>query len=109
MELEHIEPEAFLLIVKYCTKIKSSTIGYPYILAVARDFARDGLKTLEAVEQKFVEQEKNSKEIKQLLDALGLKREADIDERNLYIKWTNKFGFTHGVVIQIAKTLKKKG
>ena len=109
MEIEHIEPEAFLLIANYCTKIKSRSIGYPYILAVARDFARDGLKTLEAVEQKFVEQEKNSKEIKQLLDALGLKREADIDERNLYIKWTNKFGFTHGVVIQIAKTLKKKG
>ena len=109
MEMEHIEPEAFLLLVRYCTKIKSNTIGYPYIIAVARDFAREGLKTIEAVEQKFLEQEKNSTEVKQVLAALGLKREADIDERNLYIKWTTKFGFSHGVVIDVAKSLQKKG
>lgn len=109
IESDHFEPEALLLIAKYCTSIKNNAIGYPYILAVARDFARDGLKTFEAVEQKFLEQESNSKEIKQILDALGLKRAADIDERNQYIKWTNKFGFSHGVILEVAKTLKKKG
>ena len=109
IEVYHFEPEAIVLIAKYCTQIKTSAIGYPYILAVARSFANDGLKTVEAVENKFLEQEMNSKEIKQVLDALGLKREADIDERNLYSKWTNSFGFTQGVVVQIAKTLKKRG
>ena len=109
IETYHFEPEALILIARYCTAIKTSSIGYPYILAVAKDFARDGLKTVETVEQKFVEQEKSTKEIKQILDSLGLKREADIDERNLYLKWTNSFGFTHGVILAVAKTLKKKG
>lgn len=109
IEIHHFEPEALVLIARYCTTIKSTSIGYSYILAVARDFARDGLKTVETVEQKFIEQEKSTKEIKQILDSLGLKREADIDERNLYLKWTNSFGFTHGVVLAVAKTLKKKG
>ena len=109
IEVYHFEPEALVLIAKYCTKIKSTAIGYPYILAVAKDFARDGLKTIETVEQKFMEQEKSTQEIKQILSALGLKREADIDERNLYLKWTNSFGFTHGTVVSVAKTLNKKG
>ena len=46
-------------------------------------------------------------EIKEVLKALGLKRESDIDERNLYLKWTNTLGFTHGVIVEVAKTVKK--
>jgi len=109
IETYHFEPEALIMIARYCTKIKSSSIGYPYILAVARNFANDGLKTIEAVEQKFLEQEQNSDEIKRVLTALGLKREADIEERNLYLKWNNNFGFTNGTIVEVAKSLKKKG
>lgn len=109
IETYHFEPEALVLIAGYCAKIKSSSIGYPYILAVARSFANDGIKTTEAVEQKLLEQEQNSEEIKRVLSALGLKREADIEERNLYLKWNNSFGFTNGTIVAVAKTLKKKG
>lgn len=109
IEVYHFEPEAILLLANYCVKLKSNSIGYPYILAVARSFAADGLKTYEAIEQKIIEQENSSKEIKQVLSALGLKRDADIDERNLYMKWTNKFGFTQGVIVDIAKTQKHRG
>ena len=109
IEVYHFEPAALILIAQYCTKIKNNSIGYPYIVAVARDFARQGIKTVSLVESKFLEQEKSSQEIKQVLDALGLKREADIEERNLYLKWINVLGFTHGVVLEVAKLLKKKG
>ena len=109
IETYHFEPEALVMIAKYCTKLKTNAISYPYILAVARDFASEGLKTQESIEQKLLEQEMSSKEIKQVLDALGLKREADLEERNLYVKWTRYYGFTHGVIVTIAKTLKKKG
>ena len=109
IETYHFEPEALVMIAKYCTTRKSTSIGYPYILAVARNYADEGLKTIEAVEQKFIEYEQNSDEIKRVLSALGLKREADIEERNLYLKWNNNFGFTNGVIVEVAKTLKKKG
>lgn len=109
MESYHFEPEAMLLIIKYCTTVKSDNINYPYIAAVIRDFGSQGLKTFEAVENKFIEQEKSSNEIKEVLKALGLKRESDIDERNLYLKWTNTLGFTHGVIVEVAKTVKKQG
>lgn len=109
IETYHFEPEALVMIAKYCTTLKSTAISYPYILAVARDFAKDGLKTQEAIDQKLIEQEQSSVEIKQVLEALGLKREADLEERNLYVKWTKHYGFTHGVVVTIAKSLKRKG
>ena len=109
IETYHFEPEALVMIAKYCTTKKSTSIGYPYILAVARNYADEGLKTIEAVEQKFIEYEQNSDEIKRVLSALGLKREADIEERNLYLKWNNSFGFTNGVIVEVAKSLKKKG
>lgn len=109
IETYHFEPEALVMIAGHCVRIKSSSIGYPYILAVARNYAEEGLKTVEAVEQKFIEYEQNSDEIKRVLSALGLKREADIEERNLYLKWNNSFGFTNGVIVEVAKTLKKKG
>ena len=109
IEVYHFEPEAILLLANYCVKLKSNSIGYPYILAVARSFAADGLKTYESIEQKIIEQENSSKEIKQVLSALGLKRDADIDECNLYMKWTNKFGFTQGVIVDIAKLQKHRG
>lgn len=109
IEVYHFEPEAIVLIAKYCTTIKSPSINYPYILAVAKDFASQGLKTVVTVEERFLEQEKSTAEIKQVLSALGLKRDADIEERNLYLKWTNGLGFIQGVIVEVAKSLKKKG
>lgn len=109
IESVHFEPEALIMIIKYCTVLKGENVGYAYISAVARSFANDNIKSTTAVEQKLLEQEKSTAEIKQVLDALGLKRTADIEERNQYIKWTTKFGFGHSVILEVAKSLKKNG
>lgn len=109
IESYHFEAEALIMIANYCTKKKGTSIGYPYILAVARDYANRGLKSLEAIEKTFMEYDLNSEEIKNILKALGIKREADIEERDLYLKWTHNFGFTNGTIVDVAKTLKKKG
>lgn len=109
IETYHFEPDAVVLIAKYCTSIKGNAINYAYILAVARSFADDGLKTFEAVEEKFLEQERSSDELKQVFAALKIKRDSDIDERNTYLKWKNKFGFTQGVIVAVAKSFKTGG
>ncbi len=109
IESYHFEPEAVLLIAKYCVYNKTNTISYPYIMAVARDFADENLKTFQAVEDKFMEQEKASESIGQILITLGLKRKADIDERNMFLKWTKTYGFNLSVILAVAKSLKKRG
>lgn len=109
METHHFDPNALLLIAKYCVSMHGKSIGKSYILAVARSFVKEGLKSYESVEQKFVEHEMKKAEIRQIMTALGLKRDADIDERNLYFKWSEKFGFTQGVIVEVAQSLKKRG
>ena len=109
IESYHFEPEALLMIIKYCVSLKNNSINYPYILTVANSFEKDGIKTTEALEEKLLEQEQACSSLGQVLTALGIKREADLDERNLYIKWTKVFGFTQGVITSVAKTLKKRG
>ncbi len=109
IENEHFEPEALVMIIKYCTTIKTNAINYPYIIAVAKDFANQGIKSTLAVEQKLMEQEKASEQILKVLKSLGLNREADLDERNMYLKWVNNFGFTDNVILEVAKKQNKRG
>jgi len=109
IESHHFEPDALVMIVKYCTNLKSTSINYPYILAVARSFENDGIKSVDALEQKLLEQEKAGADAKEVLKALGLARDADLDERNMYLKWINSFGFTKNVILNLAKEHRKKG
>lgn len=109
IENHHFEPEALIMIIKYCTMIKSEDIGYAYIVKVAKSFGEQGIKTVSALEAKLLEQERSSIEIKNILKTLGLNRDADLDERNLYLKWINSFGFTDCVIKEVAKLQNKKG
>ncbi len=109
IENRHFEPEALVMIIKYCTVIKDNAINYPYILKVASSFDHEGIRTATALEAKLLEQEKSSAEIKAILKTLGLNRDADLDERNLYLKWVNNYGFTEGVIKEVAKLQNKKG
>ena len=109
IENHHFEPEALVMIIKYCTTIKSTAINYPYIIAVAKSFEQEGIKSATAVDEKLLEQEKSSTQVKDVLKALGLSRDGDLEERNMYLKWINNFGFTHNVIIQVAKSQNKKG
>ena len=109
IENQHFEPEALVMIIKYCTNLKSTDIGSAYILKVAKSFGDEGIKTLVTLESKLLEQERSSTEIKTILKTLGLNRDADLEERNMYLKWVNSFGFTHGTIKEVARLQNKKG
>lgn len=53
MESMHFEPEALLLVIKNCVSVKGFTVGYAYILTVAKNLAYEGLTTHAAVSAKF--------------------------------------------------------
>ncbi|MBS7401266.1 MAG: DnaD domain protein [Eubacteriales bacterium] len=53
MESMHFEPEALLLVIKNCVLVKGFTVGYAYILTVAKNLAYEGLTTHAAVSAKF--------------------------------------------------------
>jgi DnaD/phage-associated family protein len=109
MESFHIEPAAVLMIVKYATSLQGGSVGYKYITTIIKNWAYEGILTTHSVEQKLMELEQRSGNILETLKALGLKRGATFEERNLFLKWTKDFGFLLEDIIRVAKTLKRKG
>lgn len=109
MENLNIEVEAMLTIIGYCIRLKGADIGYPYILAVARNLAHDGCTTYERVQERLSELDLQDSDLRAVLKALKVKKTADHNDRNLFLKWKNEFGFKVEAIIQVAKQVKKGG
>lgn len=109
IEDTHMEPNAMLAIIAYCIRLKSESITYPYILAVARNLASQGLLTFDRINEHLSELDAYDVEISPILSALGSKRKTDHEDKRLFIKWTKSFGFTTATVLKVAKTVKRGG
>ena len=108
MEDFQIKPEAMLMICKYCVDLKGSSIGYKYIIAVARDFAYRGIVTTELIEKELSDYLVRSDDISAILTALNLKRKPEIEDLQLFNKWRSELEFEQKVLLFIAKKCKKK-
>ncbi len=109
LENSFFEPDALVQIAKYCAEIKGNDIGYAYILKIARDYDKAGIKTVEKIREKLETQNFYNEELKEVLLALNIKRKIDIDDRQLYTKWTQEMGFSQEVILFAAKNAKKQG
>ncbi len=108
LERYHMEQEALLMIMKYCIESKASGVGYHYILTVARNWANEGVTTCKAVEERLEEFENKMPELQELFNAVGIKRNAYVEERSLMNKWLSDYGFNLDVILHLAKNMKKK-
>lgn len=106
MDSLHIEQGAMLMIIKYCADLKGNNVGYSYILTVAKNWAKDGITTTTSVNEKLMGYEKQNEELCLVAKAMGIKRNIDTFERDLYEKWQS-MGFLHNLIIYVVKSLKK--
>lgn len=102
------EKEAVLKIIDYCVKQKGQGVSINYITTVAKNWAYDGVKTSADVDARIQDQERISGDIVLLLKAMGLKRQASIDEYEMYIDWTKDMEIDKDLIIHIAKKSKSK-
>lgn len=110
IEKTKIEPEALLMIIKYASSNKEKKANANYILTIAKSWINDEkIFTTKAVEEKIKDLELTSEKILNIFFVLGIKRNATLDERDMYIKWTKVFHYTDSAILDIAETLKKKG
>ena len=107
LETFHIEPEALLMIIKYCVNLKGANVGYNYILTVAKNWAYDNVTTVSDVEDRLISYEQYSDNVKQILKAMGLKKVGGIEEKELFIKWTKELDFSFETILAVAKLIKK--
>lgn len=103
-----IEVNAMLMITKYCMDIKGAA-STPYVLAVASDWARQGITSEEDVTAHIEELERNNEDIRSILRTLGVKSEAGLEDRQLYLKWTKEYGYRMDAILAAARSLKRKG
>lgn len=107
IESLHIEQEALLMIIKYCVNLKGENVGYKYILTVAKNWAYENIHTTSEVENRLITYEQYSDDMKMILKAMGIKRFSYVEEKDLFIKWKNKLGFSVDTIVYIAKKNKK--
>lgn len=108
IEVYHIEPEALIMAIKYCTMIKNNNINYRYILTVAKSWIARGITTLPTAEAELSSYNRQAGEIKTVLRALGYRGGTDYSDTSLYTKWREQYGFTIDAILYCANLLKPK-
>lgn len=109
LETTYFEPEALLLVAKYCVELKGAAISYKYILTVANNLAIGKKLTYDAVEQELSGHPKFNEDVLAVYKVLGVRHDVDYDDRRLVKKWLSEFGFTLAVVLYVAKNCRKGG
>ncbi|MBQ9276335.1 MAG: DnaD domain protein [Clostridia bacterium] len=100
------EPDAMLMVVQYCINLKGMSVRYPYILTVARNWAQEGVRTVSDVEERLEEYDRQRDDMTQVLATLGRKGGAELEEKQMLLKWTRSWGYSLDAIITAAKTLK---
>lgn len=107
METYSIKPEAMLLIVKYCTDKKGNDISYRYVSKVAKDFGSRSINTVEKVERELSSYILKTGVLVQILNAMSLRRQPEIEDAKLLKKWTQELSFDADNIVFAASKLKK--
>ncbi len=108
IEKNNLETEAVVKIIEYCVFKKGDTVSANYILTVLRNWAREGIKTASQVDERIENEERYNDDIKLVLTTLGIKRASTMEEKDMFLDWTNNLGFSLDTIIHVAKITKKK-
>ena len=92
----------------YCVFKKGDTVSANYILTVLRNWAREGIKTASQVDERIENEERYNDDIKLVLTTLSIKRASTMEEKDMFLDWTNNLGFSLDTIIHVAKITKKK-
>ena len=108
IEKHNLEEDAVVRTIEYCAEKKGDNVSANYILTVLRNWAFEGLKTLEDVEMRINNEERYNDDIKLVLNTLGIKRACTMEEKSLFLEWTTGLGFGLDTIIHLAKITKNK-
>lgn len=108
IEKRHFEQNALLTLAKYCVDNKGFSLSPNYVITVAKDWEREGVRTFEQVQEKISELGVVDDEMNLILSAMGTKRKVQLEDKELLNKWFKAFGFELNVVLFVVKNLKNK-
>lgn len=109
LEENFFEPEALVAVVKYCVSVKGTDVAYSYILAVARNLNKQGIRTESEVNNRLNKPLPFIGDLKSTLSILKIRRNPDYSDIELYEKWRSDFGFSDDIIGSVAKNSVKGG
>lgn len=109
LETTAFEPDALVAVAEYSAGLKGTDISGKYILAVARNLAAAGERTVSAVKETLESRSRHTDDIRMVLKALGSSRKIDHSDQQLFEKWTDDYGFSLDTVVFVAKAVKFGG
>lgn len=109
LEQTRLPQEVLLMIAGYCVNFKGFGIRQNYVLAVAKSWYESGVRTVDDAEKCIADQEASTEAMRLIAKALGKKSAIEIEDRQLYIKWTQSWGFDLESILFAAKQCKNKG
>ncbi len=95
-------PEMILYAYSYCVKKKGHS-NHKYVAAVVKEWANQGLKTKDQIEDYLEEIDNRHYLYKRVLRALGLLRNATEEEKRIMDTWFDQMGFTIDRVLDACK------
>lgn len=108
LEEYNFEQNALIMIINYCVNLKGDDIRFAYIKKVAKSFADEGVTTAKKVDEKLSAYTSSTPVLIKLFNAMGIKRQPDIDDDKLYKKWSDDLGFNDDAIAATAKCFKAK-
>jgi len=109
MEALGTQPNAMLCIISYCVRLKGDDISSNYILTVARNLAKNGLLSVEAVENNLNELKLYENDIQDIFKSLKIRRAVDHSDKDYFVKWTKSLKYNKDTILYIAKKINKGG
>ena len=103
IETTNIQPEALLMIIKHCVEMKGNTVSANYILQVARTWVNDGIRSVDQVEARIKQRERNAGNLKEIAIAIGKSSQITEEDKDLYTKWTDNWGYDMPAIIAACK------
>lgn len=106
IEQYKIEPEALIMIAQYCVKNKGTSVRFPYIFKVARDWIDSNILTAAQVEERLLEYDLVSENLREVFKLMNKKAELNLEARQLYYKWTKEWNIDKDSILYCAAEFK---
>ena len=102
-----MEQNAMLLIARYCRDNRGTT-NTASVLGLASSWAKQGLTTMDKVNERLDELERDSEDMRLVYTELGLKSKPTVEDQENFAEWT-KNGFRLDAILTAARICKRKG
>jgi len=103
IETSNIDQDAMLLIAKHCVNVKGQNVAHNYILRTAASWLNDGIRSCSQIEARIAQRELNQGNMKDIAVAIGKTSQISEEDKDLYTKWTDNWGYEISSILAASK------